>query len=525
MRPGAVRRDHAGLGDPGDVAGDQVHVRPLQRRVIGGGQQDPLAADGVVRGEPGPQRGVGDLLLQVPPAQPLQRGHQLLVHREAERPGLHQQVDGIADGARGQRDGAERGPQPGRDLDVGPRMDPRRRALEHGEVFRLFGHLRDELDRGRAGPDHRDPFARQVTGVIPACRVERGAAEPPGSRDVRVGGQVQRARGGHHRPRPVADQFTVLDGLDVPAPGALVPVHPLDRAAVPDVLVQAVLAGAVPQVVPDLPLGREEMAPVRVQLEGVRVERGRHVARAARILVVAPGPAEVVTGVQDHEVVVTRLLQRDPHPDAAEPGPDDHDPWHVWTITQDQPALTIAGPRPWPANHMKLSRLWLFEYCTILMKYSGGEGGVLRSLCLMKPRTNIPNGVVIHAPRTGSCGPRVGTTIPPGWTGTRLRRRSGRRGWITWPPRTSRPTRRSTGTRTARPRPAKTGSPRTRPPGSRRPPPMRGWPPRRPMPGGAARATPAPPGFPRRVGQPGGRVRPGMALDVHARLPAAGGSR
>src|SRR6202042_98998 len=138
-----------------------------------------------------------------------------------------------------------------------------------------------------------------------------------------------------------------LDGLDVPAPGALVPVHPLDRAAVADVLVQAVLAGAHPQVVPDFLLRREEPAPRRVQLEGIGVERGRHVTRAAGVLVVAPGSAEIVTLVEDHEVVEADLLKRDPQPHAAEPSSDDHDPWNVWTIPK--------GPRRWPCRRPAIS--------------------------------------------------------------------------------------------------------------------------------------------------------------------------
>src|SRR6185437_13299989 len=60
-----------------------------------------------------------------------------------------------------------------------------------------------------------------------------------------------------------------------------------------------------------------------------------HVARAARVLVVPPGAAEVVFLVQDDEIVVPGLLQRDPHPDPAEPGSHDYDPWHVRTLTQE----------------------------------------------------------------------------------------------------------------------------------------------------------------------------------------------
>src|SRR4029077_16140171 len=122
----------------------------------------------------------------------------------------------------------------------------------------------------------------------------------------------------------------------------VVPVHPLDRRAVPDVLVQAIFPCAVPQVVPDLLLRREQVSPVWGQLEGVGVERRRHVPRASWVLVVPPRPAEITGLVQDHEVVVTRLLQRDPHPDAAEPGSHEHDPWHVRTITQPQ--------HPWPCS-------------------------------------------------------------------------------------------------------------------------------------------------------------------------------
>ena len=427
----AVGGQDAGLGDPGDVLGDQVDVRPLQGRIVGGGQQDPLAADGVVGGKPGPQSGVGDLVLEVPPAHPLQRGHQLWVHREAERPGLHHQVDGVAARAGGQRNRVEGGPQPGRDRHVRPGMDPRRRPLEHGQVCGLLGDFRDELDRGRAGPDHRDPLTAQIAGLIPARRVKRGAAEPFGPRKVRVGGQVQRTRGGYHGPRLVAAHFAVLNGHDGPAPGTVVPVHPLHRAPVADVLVHAVLVGARPQVVPDLLLRREEPAPVRVQLEGVGVKRRRHVARATRVLVVAPGPAEIIALVQDHEIVESRLLQRDPHPDAAEPRSHYHDPWHVWTITQDsalghaaalghlpgsranfsRPGLTgprhsTVGVTPRSASHTDHSRLFVRIFYFVRL-YSGIHE-VISLVCLIEIKTISSERAVVHALGTGSSGPRAG---------------------------------------------------------------------------------------------------------------------
>jgi hypothetical protein len=49
---------------------------------------------------------------------------------------------------------------------------------------------------------------------------------------------------GHHGSRPVTavrDSHTVLDGLDDPAPGLVVPVHPLHCGTVADMLLQPYL--------------------------------------------------------------------------------------------------------------------------------------------------------------------------------------------------------------------------------------------------------------------------------------------
>src|ERR1022692_1123681 len=244
-------------------------------------------------------------------------------------------------------------------------MDPRRGALEHVEMPDPFGDLGDELDRRRAGPDHRDPLAFQVQRTIPLRRGEGRPAEPAGPRNAGVGGQVQRAARGYHGPRPVAfppPRPRVLAGRDIPAPGLVVPVHPLDRAAVTDVLGHAVFARAHPQVLPDLPLRSEQPAPRRVQLEGVGVQRGGHVAGAGRILVVVPGPPEVVAFLQDHEIVEAGLLQGDRHPDTAESGANDHDPGHVWTITQPIPPAHSAAPSGIPGPVSRTTPVTLFEY-------------------------------------------------------------------------------------------------------------------------------------------------------------------
>src|ERR1022692_3976038 len=209
-------------------------------------------------------------------------------------------------------------------------MDPRRGALEHVEVPHPLGDLGDELDRRRAGPDHRDPLAFQVERTIPLRRVEGRPAEPAGPRNAGVGGQVQRAARGYYGPRPVA--------FPPPRPGV-----PPRR----------------------LLLRREQPAPRRVQLEGVGVQRGGHVAGAARILVVVPGPPEVVAFLQDHEVVEAGLLQGDRHPDTAESGANDHDPGHVWTITQPIPPGHSAAPSGIPGPVSRTIPVTLFEYSDI----------------------------------------------------------------------------------------------------------------------------------------------------------------
>ncbi len=50
-----------------------------------------------------------------------------------------------------------------------------------------------------------------------------------------------------------------------------------------------------------------------------------HVARAARIGVVAPGPADVVGRLEYDEVAPAGLTETDGRPEAAEPGTDDRD--------------------------------------------------------------------------------------------------------------------------------------------------------------------------------------------------------
>ena len=114
--------------------------------------------------------------------------------------------------------------------------------------------------------------------------------------------------------------------------------------------------------------------------------------------------------LQDHEVVKPRLLQRDPHPDTAEPGPDDHDPWHVWTITQDSAPGHDAHPGHIPPrcrrdgeSQPSLSTLYsnIAPYRLILWRF-------IARFAIMFYKRSISRTDVVHASRTGPCGPRAG---------------------------------------------------------------------------------------------------------------------
>jgi hypothetical protein len=116
---------------------------------------------------------------------------------------------------------------------------------------------------------------------------------------------------------------------------ALGPNRPFLGRLVPpclvDVLVEAEMIGhaeavdAVADVVPDLALGGKRARPLRVEGERVGVQVRRHVAGCARIGVVAPSPAEVVTAVEHDKIVDPHLAHPDGHPDAREAGADDDD--------------------------------------------------------------------------------------------------------------------------------------------------------------------------------------------------------
>jgi hypothetical protein len=208
------------------------------------------------------------------------------------------------------------------EVPVGLRDDPGRCALEDGECGDPVDDGGYELDGAGTGADDRDPFARQVHVVAPGRRVEDGSAEGLHAGQVGLDGMVQRSHRGDQEPGAMT--FAGRGG-HLPAALRLDPAGAGDLAAEPHTLDESAAPGHVTEVVQDLRLAGEQAAPVGVLVEGVRVQRGRDVTSAPGIGVVAPGPAQVVRGLQDQTGADARLPQHGRDTEPAETGAHDHD--------------------------------------------------------------------------------------------------------------------------------------------------------------------------------------------------------
>src|SRR5207248_6022740 len=157
--------------------------------------------------------------------------------------------------------------------------------------------------------------------VVPARGVKDLALEGIEAGDPRIRRKAQLARPGHEEA-----SFEIVAALnaDPPAPRALVELCTLDLVTEADVIVHAILAGAVLEVALDLALLAVLARPVVARLEGVGVEVGGDVAGGAGIGVVPPDAPDLVGLLEDRV--------RDPGPPEldtpaypAEAGADDGD--------------------------------------------------------------------------------------------------------------------------------------------------------------------------------------------------------
>ena len=217
------------------------------------------------------------------------------------------------------RDVGECGLHPVRKRLVRSGNHPGRGALVELKFRDVANDARHDLDGAGARADHRHPLAREVDVVVPLRGMESGASEIGESFDVGKARNVQRAG-----PRDEELRNVLLPGVGehMPAVLGVIPVRSGGARVEPDVTAQTVLLGDAPEVIQDLRLRREQFAPGRLGLERERVQVRRHIARAVRIAVVAPGAAYLVGLLQDQEVHAL-ALQRDGHAKTGEAGADD----------------------------------------------------------------------------------------------------------------------------------------------------------------------------------------------------------
>jgi hypothetical protein len=240
---------------------------------------------------------------------------------EAEEEQLAEEVDARSRGALEGREAAEHAPLGPGETALGARHDPGRRALEEIEPGDEGLYLRDELHGRGARPDDGHAPPVEFVGVVPARRVKIPALEffEPG--EFGRPRLAERAGGQHeHRGREVAAR-----GPYAPELRALVPCgveHFVSEAYVRE---EAEVARAAPQVVLYLGLRRIAARPVGVRREGEGVEVRLHVAGAARVGVVAPGPADLGGALEDDEVLLAALPEADGRAEPREAAADDGD--------------------------------------------------------------------------------------------------------------------------------------------------------------------------------------------------------
>src|SRR5690606_27585203 len=167
----AVLGDDRVLGDLGYAVGDQLHVGPVERRVVVAGEQDPLAADRVVGRDGFAQLRVLDDFADVALGQPFgqPRGAPLEDEQVAQ---FEQPAHGVAGEPLHRQDAADQARQAHRHGAVGVGLWPRRGALEEVQYDGSVRDLGNELHGAGPGADDRRLRPCQVLVVVPLGGVE-----------------------------------------------------------------------------------------------------------------------------------------------------------------------------------------------------------------------------------------------------------------------------------------------------------------------------------------------------------------
>src|SRR5919112_2826176 len=198
-------------------------------------------------------------------------------------------------------------------------------TLEDGEVIRLLGDLRGDLDAGRAGADDSDPLAGELDALVgPLGGVIPVAGEGLYAGYVRHVRRRQSAQGGDEEPRR-EDIAGVR--ADLPTVRLLVENRLCHARPELDVPVQVEPFGYVLEVAQHLWLLGVTFAPLplpaELLVERVAVDPTRRIAACTRVAVPIPSPTYAVAGFQDpcrEPYLVAQLVER---VQPREPGADD----------------------------------------------------------------------------------------------------------------------------------------------------------------------------------------------------------
>ncbi len=312
------------------VAGEATQPRPV---VL----QGALAGGRVVGDDLGEQFLVVDVFTDPPLEEPA-GGEVAFTDRQSVGVvpvGVDPAAPQVAPGSRPELEEPEPAPEEGQVADgpllpVGHRLvvvgvgeHPLGGALEDVEVRHLVRDGRADLEATGPGPDQGDAPAREVDRVVPADRVERRALEVVDALDVGHLRTVQRPDRADDRPGGVRLDVAAgrrrIRGVRVvhgahphlPRAGALVVGGADHLGPEPAVLVDPVPVHDVDEVLLELRLPGEVLAPVVGGLEGVAVEVAAHVDPRARVAVLPPRATRPGVGLEDGERQA-RLLEPDP---------------------------------------------------------------------------------------------------------------------------------------------------------------------------------------------------------------------
>src|SRR5712691_8302115 len=167
-------------------------------------------------------------------------------------------------------------------------------------MARGLGDFLDDLDAGRAGPDHRHALARELHGLMgPSVSMERLALKAVDPLEIRHRGRGKRTERGDQEPR---SRTAAVLGGDLPARLRLVIGRRRDAAVELDVCPQAELVRNEVEVAQGFGLRGEMLAPVPFLEEFLReriaVAVALRIEAGPGVAIPVPGTADAAAGLE-----------------------------------------------------------------------------------------------------------------------------------------------------------------------------------------------------------------------------------